>query len=120
MKIRLKDVKFVSNDDVQLDVWRVQHKDADWLRGPGGNPITQTEIRPEVAATIAGQWQSSGAIGSALAALASGAEVDHEAVLDDIAATRQSLTIADDLWAFGALDCLAVFVIGLAQKGGAS
>lgn len=46
------------------------------------------EISPNCAVTVAAWWQSSGNIGSVLAAFASGAEVDRTALLDDIAATR--------------------------------
>lgn len=42
------------------------------------------EIDDAVAATIASWWQSSGTAGSAFAALASGAPVDHSAVLNDV------------------------------------
>lgn len=48
------------------------------------------EIDDAVAVTIASWWQSPGTVGRHLAALASGAEVDHADLLDDIAATRQA------------------------------
>jgi hypothetical protein len=48
------------------------------------------EIDDAVAVTIASWWQSPGYIGKALAALASGAEVDYHALVEDL-----SLTLKD-------------------------
>lgn len=45
------------------------------------------EISDACARTVAMGWQSSGTVGSVLAALASGCEVDVTALLDDISAT---------------------------------
>ena len=48
------------------------------------------EIDDAVAVTIASWWQSPGTIGRHLAALASGAQVDSDALQDDITATRRA------------------------------
>lgn len=76
------------------------------------------EVHPSVAVTIASWWQSSGSVGSVLAAFASGAEVDREGLLNDIHRTRlaegyyrdgNGPSMSDDDML--ALDMLATFVI---------
>lgn len=72
------------------------------------------EITPESAVTIASWWQSSGTVGSVLAAFASGAEVDRTELLDDIAATWPEAIGGID---GDALDCLSTFVINHQGNG---
>lgn len=50
--------------------------------------IRREEIPAPVAVTIASWWQSSGAVGSVLAAFASGCEVTRLSLLEDIHQTR--------------------------------
>lgn len=71
------------------------------------------EINPATAATIASWWQSSGSIGSTLAAFASGRQVARKELLDDIAATRNSCGYGNGMEPADeqALDALATFVI---------
>lgn len=75
------------------------------------------EISPESAVTIASWWQSPGSVGSVLAGLASGVEVNRTSLLDDIAATRRMHGYDDETMDYPdrlALDCLATFVINYA------
>lgn len=76
------------------------------------------EVSPFTAVTIAAWFQSSGSVGSQLAAFACGAEVSKEALLDDIAATRQGFVrdydSAESDWL--ALDMLSTFVINYAGE----
>lgn len=71
------------------------------------------EINPATAVTIASWWQSSGALGSTLAAFASGRQVSRKELLDDIAATRNSCGYGNGMEPADeqALDTLATFVI---------
>lgn len=94
----------VTSDIVNQDVANVLTQDLD---------LTSYEINPSTAVTIASWWQSSGRVGSVLAAFASGSAVDRDALLDDIHRTRVTNIIneGDALQ----LDCLATFVINYEQ-----
>jgi hypothetical protein len=106
--------RHATTDEVTDDVYFVAH--LQWEL-EGVTMKNAQEIRPESAVAIASWWQSSGTVGSVLAGFASGAEVDREELLDDIAATRQAEGYhgypgrqmpKDDR---DALDCLATFVL---------
>lgn len=80
------------------------------------------EIQPATAVTIASWWQSSGSIGSVLAEFASGATVDRSALLDDIAATRNTEGYHDGRMSESgkqALDMLATFALNYGKEGNA-
>ena len=65
------------------------------------------ELTDGAARCVAAQWQSPGVVGSVLAALASGAEVDDQKLYDDIAATARQ---ARPMWP-AELECLATWAI---------
>jgi len=76
------------------------------------------EISDATAVTIASWWQSSGSVGYALAALASGAPIDTQELLDDIYRTRHLSTDAQHMTETDkrALDMLATWAINVAPR----
>ena len=93
--------------DTGADVFNVLHQ--------SGPVESRREITPHSAKLIASWWQSSGTVGSVLAAFASGCRVDRAALLDDIAATRRTEPMLE--WDRSALDCLATFVLNYGKEG---
>jgi len=73
------------------------------------------EISDSTAVTIASWWQSPGSVGSAFAALASGAPVVLGDLLDDIRQTRRTLP-PDQEADVRALDMLATWAINVSPR----
>lgn len=69
---------------------RDRHVSAEFAIRQVRESVGVREISPAVAVTIASWWQSSGTVGSTLAAFATGCMVDRDALLDDIHATRMT------------------------------
>ena len=88
---------------------KARHVDSDYaerqvtLREGG-----EHEIDDDVAVTIASWWQSPGSVGSALAALASGAPVEYEELADDIYRTRPEASTPLDRLTLGMLSTWAL------------
>jgi hypothetical protein len=65
-------------------------RDIKFVSGQSGAVADMVDVAPSVAVAIASWYQSPGAIGSVLAAFASGTEVNRTELLDDISRTVSS------------------------------
>lgn len=87
--------------------------DVDAVARQQGPVHLRREITDETAVSIAAWYQSPGTVGHVLASLASHMPVDVEALLDDIARTRQGVSDSNGerYFEYACLDCLATWAI---------